>query len=150
MFKRLLQLLGPQPVDLPVGYHWHRDSLHECCVSCGQDLRGRWPDRWSTTVAWARPMESEPRAFGPVGICCAERFAPWPDEELLHAGIGLDCVACGEEMSSDGHGVDEATGLAWLDLICDGGPFPEEGTEGCGNRVRIRLKTSTAFLFERG
>lgn len=142
LFRRRQQ---PDPVRLPPEYHWHRETLAGCCAMCGKDLPNRWPDRWTTMVAWKRPNETEPRAFGPVGVCCAGRLMPWPDEEMVHLALRLECSACGQEMGGNDYGVDSTHFLPWFDFVCDGGRYPEDDVVGCGYRVRMRLPTPTAL-----
>ena len=103
LFRRRQQ---PDPVRLPPEYHWHRETLNDRCAMCGKDLPNRWPNRWTAMVAWTRPKETEPRAFGPVGVCCAGRLMPWPDEEMVHLALRLECSACGQEMGGHDYGVD--------------------------------------------
>ena len=50
MFKKLLQRRGPQPVDLPLGYHWEKYIGSGPCVCCGQPR----PNELGTIVAWRR------------------------------------------------------------------------------------------------
>ena len=142
MLTKLFRRQKPAPIRLPMAYHWERYPTYDTCVRCGRLL----PGAYATLVAWTRPKEAEPRSFGPVGVCCALRFAPWPDVELVDEAVLLDCQCCGAEMSLVDHGVDEKTFCPWFQFVCDGGMNPDEGVTGCGHRVRLRFQQPTATL----
>ena len=58
----------------------------------------------------------------------------------------MDCIGCGQEMCVGDLGVDSDSGYPWFDFVCDGGPYAEEGVDGCGHKVRMRLAAPTALL----
>lgn len=144
MLKRLFWRKEPILPPLPHLYHWRRWWERGGCAAYGKNLY----DQFVTTVAWTRPNEAEPRDFGPVGLCCALRFWPWPDADVFYRAIHPYCMSCGVEMSPEMYGVDAEIGSPWFEFRCCGGINAEDGAEGCGNRVHLSISVPAAYLFD--